>query len=280
MPRPITVKEPDLLLIEPRRPLLGVDLAELWRYRELLYFLAWRDVRIRYKQTLIGIAWAVLQPIVTVAIFTLLFSRLGGIDTGKVAYPLFAFAGLLIWLFTHAAITFSSSSLINNANLVTKIYFPRIIIPLAATLAAVFDLIFSIALFAVLMVVYGVAITPQILLAPLFLIIAFILTAAIGVLLSGLTVRFRDVKFTLPFLLQIWMIASPIFYPVTLVPEKWRLVYALNPLVGLIEGLRSSLFGLPLDWPLIGTSCGVVLVICVVAMIVFVRMEDDFADVI
>ncbi len=259
---------------------MALNLREIWAYRELLYFLTWRDVKIRYKQTAIGIAWAVLQPVVTTAIFTLLFSSWARFETGDVPYPLFALSALIVWLFTHGSITIASASFINNTNLVTKVYFPRLIVPIAATLAGLLDLVFSAAVMAVLMIYFRTSLNLSVLAAPLFLLLAFIQAAAFGTLLSALNVRFRDVKFALPFVLQVWMVASPIFYPVSLVPEKWRLVYAINPLAGIIDGFRSSLFGLAFDWPIIAISSLSILFFCIVSLVVFKRMEDDFADVI
>ncbi|CAN5489854.1 ABC transporter permease [soil metagenome] len=269
-----------VLRIEPSKSIFALDLRELWSYRELLYFLAWRDVKIRYKQTLIGIAWAVLQPILTTAVFTVIFSRFAGFDTGGIPYPLFALSGLMIWLFTHGAITMASGSFVSNTNLVTKVYFPRLIVPLASTLASLFDLIFSFLILFALIIYYRTVPTFHVLLAPAFLALAIIQTAALGTLLSALNVRFRDVKFALPFLLQVWMIASPVFYPASLLSGTWKYVFAINPLTGILDGFRSSLFGTPFDWPLIGISAASVFVICVISIVVFKRMEDDFADVI
>jgi lipopolysaccharide transport system permease protein len=259
---------------------VALNLRELWAYRELLYFLTLRDIKIRYKQTAIGVAWAILQPVVTTAIFTLLFSTWARFETGDVPYPLFALSALAIWLFTHGSITIASGSFISNTNLVTKVYFPRLIVPLAATLAGLFDLLFSVGVLAAVMVYYRTPLTLNLFMAPVFILLAFIQAAAFGTLLSAMNVRFRDVKFALPFLLQVWMIASPIFYPVGLLPQKWRYVYAINPLTGIIDGFRSSLFGLPFDWQIIGISAGSILVLCVVSLFIFKRMEDDFADVI
>ncbi len=269
-----------LVHIAPGGSPFALGLREMWAYRELLYFLTWRDVKIRYKQTAIGILWALLQPIVTTIIFTLLFSTWARFETGAVPYPIFALSALVIWLFNHGAITIASNSFVSQTNLVTKVYFPRLIVPLAASLAGVFDLIFSIAVLVALMAYYRVSLTVNIALAPVFIILAFIQTAAFGTMLSALNVRFRDVKFALPFVLQVWMIASPIFYPANVIPEKWRLVFALNPLTGIIEGFRSSLFGLPFDWPLIGVSISSILVISLISLYIFKRMEDDFADII
>lgn len=266
--------------IGPRSGLGGLDLREIWSYRELLYFLTWRDVKIRYKQTAIGVAWAILQPVVTTAIFTLLFSTWARFDTGGTPYPVFALSALVIWLFTHNAVTLASGSFVSNANLVTKVYFPRIIVPLAATIAGLFDLIFSVIILIGLMLYYGIMPTANLAAAPLFIVLTLILAAALGTMLSALNVKFRDVKFALPFALQVWMIASPIFYPVSMISEKWRLAFAVNPLTGIIDGFRSALFGTPFDWAVIGVSTLSIAVICALAIVVFVRMEDDFADII
>jgi lipopolysaccharide transport system permease protein len=265
--------------IGPKRGFFSIDLAEMWRYRELLYFLTWRDIKIRYKQTVIGVAWAVLQPVLTTAIFAVLFSRFAGITT-EVPYPLFALSGLLIWLFVHTAVSMSSTSFVNNSNLVTKIYFPRLIVPLADTLASLFDLVFGFAILAILMVYYGSVPSFTIVLVPVFIFLAFLQAAAFGTLFAALNINYRDVKFALPFILQVWMIASPVFYPATIVNEKWRLLFAINPLVGILEGFRSSLFGTPFDWPLIGVSVASLVVLSAISFFIFGYLEEDFADVI
>lgn len=273
-------KAAEITLIKPQRSWLSLDLKEIWTYRELLYFLTWRDVKIRYKQTAIGILWVILQPVITTAIFTVLFSSFARFDTKDVPYPLFALSGLMIWLFVHTAITMASNSFVSNTNLVTKVYFPRLIVPFAATLAGLTDLFFSLLILVGLMIYYGTAPDLQILFAPLFLLLAVVQTVAFGTLFSALNVRFRDVKFALPFALQVWMIASPIFYPASLLSEKWRLVFAVNPLVGILEGFRASLFGGAFDWQIIGVSCVSITVLVLLALFVFKRMEDDFADLI
>lgn len=270
----------DITRITPSGSRLRLGAGEIWRQRELLYFLTLRDIKIRYKQTLIGVAWAVLQPVLTTVIFTLIFSGWARFDTSDIAYPLFAMTGLTLWLFVQNAVSMASNSFVNNTNLVTKVYFPRLIVPLAATLAALFDLIFSIAVLAVLMIYYSAIPSPQILLVPVFMIFAFVLAAAVGTLLSALNVRFRDVKFAVPFFLQVWMIASPVFYPASMISEKWRLIFAVNPMVGILEGFRSAIFNKPFDWPLLGVSVISLLLIAAVAVVIFRSMEDDFADVI
>ncbi len=274
------MQEFEITRIKPRSGFLSLDLRDLWKYRELLYFLTWRDVKIRYKQTAIGIAWAVLQPLITTAIFTVIFSSFARFDTSNIPYPLFALSGLMVWLFVHTSITMASGSFVSNTNLVTKVYFPRLLVPISAALAGLFDLIFSFVVLAAMMAYYGTHLSLQILAAPLFLLLSVLLTVALGTLFAALNVRFRDVKFALPFLLQVWMIASPIFYPVNLVPEKWRLAYALNPLVGILEGFRGALFGSGIDWQITLVSTCSLLTVIVISLLVFKRMEDDFADLI
>lgn len=274
------MQSPERTLIKPSNRWIRLDLKDIWEYRELLFFLTLRDIKIKYKQTAIGIAWVVLQPVLTTAIFTIIFSAFARFDTGAVPYPVFVLSGLLIWLFVHTAISMASTSFVNNTSLVTKVYFPRLVVPIAATLAGLFDLIFGIAILVLLLIYYGLSISVSILFAPLFLLLAVILAASFGTLFSALNVRFRDVKFALPFLLQVWMIASPIFYPSTLLTDKWRLVFAINPLTGILEGFRSSLVGGTFDWPVIAVSTISLVFLALFSLYVFKKMEDDFADII
>lgn len=270
----------NITYIRPANAWASLNPRELWAYRELLYFLTWRDLKVRYKQAAIGIAWAILQPLVTTAIFTVIFSAFARFDTGSIPYPLFALTGSMIWLYVYSSVTMASTGFTGNANLVTKVYFPRLIVPAAAALAGILDLLISFAILILMMAYFKVGVTANVFLAPIFIALALILTASVGVLFSALNVKYRDVKFILPFVLQIWMIASPIFYPASLLTEKWRLVFAVNPLVGIIEGFRASVFGGDLDWTMIGISCASLLVIVIISLTVFKRMEDDFADLI
>jgi lipopolysaccharide transport system permease protein len=270
----------EVTYIKPGGSVASLDLAEIWKYRELLYFLTLRDIKIRYKQTLIGVAWVVLQPVLTTAIFTVIFSTFARFDTKNVPYPLFALSGLGLWLFVQTSISLASNSFVNNTSLITKVYFPRLIVPLASAFATLFDLLFSLAILVILMVYFGVLPTTQIFAAPVFVFLTLVLAVAFGTLFSALNVRFRDVKFALPFMLQVWMIASPIFYPASLLSEKWRLVFAVNPLTGILEGFRSALFGLPFDWQLIGVSCASLFVLTALSLFIFKKMEDKFADLI
>jgi lipopolysaccharide transport system permease protein len=274
------MQEIEITRIEPRSSRFRFELKEFWQHRELLYFLTWRDVKIRYKQTAIGVIWAVLQPILTTAIFTVLFGRFSGFDTGSVPYAVFALSGLMIWLYVHNALTVASNSFVSNTNLVTKVYFPRLIVPIAAVLAGLFDLLFSFLVLIVVMAYYKVIPGTKIVLVPVFIVLSLLLASALGVLFSALNVRFRDIKFALPFLLQVWMIASPIIYPTSILSDKWKTVFALNPLTGLLDGLRSALFGTEFDWRVIGVSCVSLLVLMIVSLFIFRWMEDDFADLI
>jgi lipopolysaccharide transport system permease protein len=266
--------------IKPSGSWINLDLKDIWLHRELLYFLTWRDVKVRYKQTAIGVFWVILQPVLTTAIFTVLFSNFERFNTGAVPYPLFALSGLLVWFFVNTSITNASNSLISNKNLVTKIYFPRLIIPVSATLAGLIDLALGFVVLAGLMIYYQVAPTWQILLAPVFAGLAILLTLSFGTLFSALNVRFRDVKFALPFALQIWLFISPIFYPPTILSENRQILLAFNPLTGILEGLRSALFGTPFNWLSIGVSFVSIVVFILVSIYVFKKMEDDFADLI
>lgn len=262
---------------------MSLDLESLWSYRELLYFLTWRDIKVRYKQTLLGMLWVVLQPLATMIIFTLLFGRLAGLEsrTGGIPYPLFAFAGLTVWTFFSNAINSSSNSLIGNTQLITKIYFPRVIVPAAAVAAGLVDFAISLVVLAALMVYYRVSGTWTLFLLPIPIILVILLALSIGMFLAALNVRYRDIRHAVPFMIQIWMFTSPVIYPMTLLPERWRWLLALNPITGIIEGFRAVLFGRPpIQWNFVGLSAGVILIVFVYSMFAFRRMEKSFADVI
>ena len=273
-----------ITFIKPAGGWLSLDLKDFWTYRELLYFLTWRDVKVRYKQTAIGVVWAILQPVLTTAIFTVIFSTVARFESQSAPYPLFALSGFLIWLFVFNSISFSANSLVGNTNLVTKIYFPRLIVPVSATLSGLFDLLFSLAVLAAMMIYYvsqnAVALSWQIALVPVFIFLTVLLAVSLGTLFSALNVRFRDVKFALPFALQVWMFASPIFYPPEILSEKARFLLSFNPLTGILQGFRAALFAAPFDWPAIGISAVLIIVLMLLSLFVFKRMEDDFADLI
>jgi lipopolysaccharide transport system permease protein len=258
-----------------------VNLRELYAYHELLYFLTWRDVKIRYKQTLVGVLWAVLQPLCMMAIFALFFGRLVGVQSDGIPYPLFAFAGLLPWTFFSSAITSGGNSVVNSANLVTKVYFPRLIVPAAAVGASLVDFGISFIALVVLMVYYRVSITPNLLMLPVLFLLLIALALGFSILMAALNVRYRDIRFALPFLIQLWFFASPIIYPSSLLPRRWQWLFALNPMTGIIEGFRYSLFGAKqFNWPAIGFSTVFAIVLLLCATATFKRMEQSFADVI
>lgn len=267
-----------VVLIEANRRLGALDFTALWQYRELFYFLMWRDVKVRYKQTLFGVLWAILQPLVTMLIFTYFFGRLARIPVDDIPYPLFFYAGLVLWTFFSSAVSNAANSLLSNTNLITKVYFPRLIIPGATVGAGLLDFAIAAALLVVLVLAYRYPLTVgDLLLIPLALLIT-LLAIAVGVLLAALNVRYRDVRYALPFLLNIWMFVSPIIYPASLVPEEWRWVLALNPVTGIVEAFRASLFERPVPWGALAYSAGFTLVLLGVASLVFHQMERYFAE--
>lgn len=257
-----------------------IGVAELWAHRELLYFLAWRDVRVRYKQTALGVSWAVLQPALTMLIFTLLFGRFGGFDqrTSGVPYMLFAFAGLTLWLFLANAVTAASSSLVTNANLIGKVYFPRLIVPLASVAAGLIDLAISLTLLAILLAGHGSPLRPTLLLAPLPVAMMVALASAVGLWTAAINVRYRDVRHIVPFIVQTWLFASPVIYPLSIVPDPWRALLLLNPATGIIEAFRSSLFGTPLDVLALAVAGVGTTILFVAGVYWFRRVEDRFVD--
>ena len=277
--RPAETAE-ELVFIEPARSFLALDWRSLWTYRELFYFLALRDIKIRYKQTLLGAAWVLLQPVATTLIFSILFIRFGQTEAFGVPYPLFAFSGFVLWTFANAAVTNASNSLINNTPLITKVYFPRLIAPLAAVAANLLDLAIGFLSLAAAMFFYQIAPTWKILLAPLFVVQLLILISGIGILLSALNVRFRDVKQLLPFALQLWLFVSPVFYSLRLLPEKLAWIWKLNPITGILENFRAAIFAQEFDMTGIFVSILMTTIVFIFSLYVFRSMEDDFADVI
>lgn len=269
-----------LIEIRPDPPALP-RLVEAWTYRELLMFLAWRDVAVRYKQTALGVSWAVLQPVLTMAIFTLIFGRLAAVPTDGVPYPLFAFCGLLPWQLFSFALGASANSLVANERLVTKVYFPRIVIPLASVIAGLVDFAIAFVLLMGLMYYYAVPISATILALPVLVLAAVAAATAVGILLSAVNVRFRDVKHALPFLTQIWMLATPIAYSTSLFPERWRPLFALNPMVGVVEGFRWSLLGHTEATGTVFLVSGAILLLGMAFSVsYFLRVERSFADLI
>jgi lipopolysaccharide transport system permease protein len=268
------------VLIRSEESGVQLNLRDIWAYRELLYFLTWRDVKVRYKQTLIGVAWVIIQPLMMMLIFTLVFNRFAGLDTGDIPYPLFAYSGLLVWGFFSTAITSGTSSLISNTSLVTKVYFPRAFITAAAVAAGIVDMVVGSLLLVALAVYYHVHVTWAVLLLPAFVLLATAMALGVGMLAAALTVKYRDLRHVLPFIIQVWMFASPVVYPTGVVPPKWRWVLAFNPMTGVLEGFRASFAGLPFAWPHIAASAAAAVALLACAYYTFRRLEDTFADVI
>ena len=269
------------ILIEPSRGWQALGLKELWEFRELFYFLAWRDIKVRYKQTALGASWAILQPLLSMLIFTLIFGILAKIPSDGLPYPLFAYSALLPWQLFVYALTQSSNSLIENARLISKVYFPRLVVPLASVVAGVVDFFIAFSILILLMFYYGVVPTWGVLALPFFLILALGAAMSVGLWMSALNVKYRDVRYTVPFLAQAWMFATPIVYPSSMIPEAWRWLYGLNPMAGVVEGFRWALLGTNiLHLPLILVSASVVVIALVGGLYYFKRMEKMFADLV
>ncbi len=281
-PQPVPEFDEHLTIIRPARGWVELKLDELWAYRELLYFLVWRDIKVRYKQTALGAAWAIIQPFFTMIVFTVFFNKLAGIDPGSdIPYPIWAYCALLPWqLFAHA-LNESSNSLVSNERLVSKVYFPRLIIPMAAVLAGLVDFAVASVILLGMMFFYGIVPGIAVLLLPLFLLLAICTALAVGLWLSALNVQYRDVRYTIPFLTQFWLFITPIAYPATKVPEQWRALYGLNPMAGVVEGFRWALLGKEgTIGPMILVSAAVVLVLLVGGLMYFRKMERTFADIV
>jgi lipopolysaccharide transport system permease protein len=275
------VESQPTIIIKPRRGLLDLDLHAVWQYRELLYFLTWRDVKVRYKQTAIGAAWAILQPLLTMVIFSIVFGQFAQIPSDGLPYPVFAYTALLPWHLFAQAINRSGTSLVQSANLITKVYFPRLIIPIAATLGPLVDFAIAFVLLIGMMVGFGIAPTWGVLALPLFILLALLTALAVCLYISVLNVKYRDVGHAIPFLVQFWMYASPVTYPVSIVPQQWQLLYSLNPMVGVIEGFRWALLGkMSPNFTVMMVSSIVVLLLLFGGIVYFRRMERTFADVI
>ncbi|HHV06328.1 MAG TPA: ABC transporter permease [Anaerolineaceae bacterium] len=272
---------PNTVVIKARKGLLGIDLKELWQYRELIYFLTWRDIKVRYKQAVLGIAWAILQPVMTTAITSLVFGLLLKVKSDGLPYPVFVLSALLPWHLFQQSLQKSSVSLVGNANLITKIYFPRIIIPISSVLAVMVDFFISLILLFIAMAIYGITLTWIALWVIPLTLLAVLAALAVGLWLSALNVQYRDVQQMVPFLIQIWMYATPIVYPINTIPEGIiRYIYSLNPMVGVVQGFRWALFGgSPPDMTLL-VSTAAVLVLLAGGLFYFKRMERTFADVV
>lgn len=280
-PQPsLSLPEEPLFVIEPSNSWVAVNLRDLWSYRELLYFLMWRDVKVRYKQTALGITWVVMQPLLTTLIFTVFLGMLVRVPSDGLPYPLMAYAGLLPWTFFSCSVSTSSNSLVSNANLITKVYFPRMIIPAAAVGARLVDLGIAFVILAGMMLYYRVSLTLNFFMLPVLVVLVTLLALGFGMLTSALNVKYRDVGMILPVLIQLWMYVSPILYPLNLIPERWRGLYSINPLVGIVDGFRSILLGRPFNWTALGFSTIITIILLIYSAYMFRRVEKGFADVI
>jgi lipopolysaccharide transport system permease protein len=270
-----------MLSIEPSKGWASLRLREIWEYRELLYFLTWREVTVRYKQTALGAAWALIQPLFTMLIFSLFFGRLAKMPSDGIPYPLFSLAALIPWTFFANGLTQSSNSLVTNSNLISKVYFPRLIVPMSAVASGVVDFGISFLLLLGMMVFYGAVPSVRFVFLPVFVLLAFVCALGVGLWLSALNVQYRDVRYTVPFLTQFWMFATPIAYPSSLLHEPWRTLYGLNPMAGVVEGFRWALLGAKTAaWEEIAMSAIAAVLILVGGAYYFRRMERTFADII
>lgn len=270
-----------LTVIRPSRGWSPLDLKELWRYRELVYFLTWRDVKVRYKQTALGASWAVIQPVFTMVVFSLFFGRLAGVPSDGLPYPIFSYAALVPWTFFSNGVTQSANSMVSNQNLVRRVYFPRLAIPLASILAGLVDFAIAFVVLVGMMIYYGTALTPQVVWVLPLLLLALVTALGVGLWLSALNVQYRDVRYVTPFLTQVWLFITPIAYPSSLLSEPWRTLYGLNPMAGVVEGFRWALLGTETaPGAMIFVSSLAALAILVGGAFYFRRMERTFADVI
>lgn len=268
-------------VIEPKKGWVPLDLREIWTYRELLYFLTKRDIKVRYKQTVLGGLWAIIQPFFMMVVFTLFFGRLAKVPSDGIPYPIFVYAGLLPWTYFANALSASGNSLVGSANLITKVYFPRLIIPASASLAGLLDFFVAMIVLGAMMIYYQFAPNISILLLPCLVSLTFLCAVGVGLWLSALNVEYRDIRYVIPFLIQLWMFVSPVIYPVSMLKEEYRWLLALNPMGGVIEAYRSSLLGhMPVNWFLLSLSTIIILILFISGLYYFRRMERSFADVV
>ena len=268
-------------VIEPREGWVRLDLAELWKFRELVYFLTWRDIKVRYKQTVLGASWAILQPLMTMVVFSLFFGRLAKMPSDGVPYPLFSYAALVPWTLFASGVTNSAQRLVSSSNLLRKIYFPRLALPISTVTAALVDFAIAFSVLLIMMPIFGYRPTVYALLLPLFVLLALVTSLGVGLWVSAMNVQFRDVRYALPFLVQIWLFATPIAYPSSLLDEPWRTLYGVNPMVGVVEGFRWALLGTAIrPGPMILLSCVVAVLILITGALYFRRVERTFADIV
>jgi lipopolysaccharide transport system permease protein len=276
---PPTAAQRAVVRRQPRSGWTAIDFRELWRYRELLGFFTARDIKVRYRQTILGAAWAILQPVLTMIVFSIFFGRLAGIPSGGKPYAIFAFAALVPWQLFAYALLHSSSSLVDNAHTIRKVYFPRLIIPLASIMTGLVDFAISSVVLLLLMFYYGIVPGWAVITLPFFTVLAVGAALAVGLWFSALNVRYRDVRYAVPFLAQFWLFVTPVAYPSSLVPARWQALYGLNPMAGVVDGFRWALLGEPAPAPLLLVSVAATVVLLIGGMFYFRRMERSFADV-
>lgn len=281
IPTAVLAAKGHVIFIRPSRGWVSLQLRELWEYRELLFFLIWRDVKVRYKQTALGIAWVVLQPLLMTVLFSLIFGRLARMPSENLPYAVFTLAGLVPWNYFSGALARGGTSLVSNAQVISKVYFPRLIIPAAGVLGGLPDFAVGFGVLIGVMLFYGIVPTLTVLWLPFFLLIAIATVLGVSLWFSALHVQYRDVNHLIPFIAQFWMFATPVVYPASLIPGRWRILYALNPMVGVVEGFRWALFGTGKAPELtLGVSIATVVVVFVTGLFVFRRMEKTFADIV
>ena len=272
---------PPTLVIRPPKGWIHVNWSELWEYRELLYFFAWRDIKVRYKQTAVGAAWAILQPLLSMVVFTLFFGRLAHVPSNGLPYPIFSYAGLLPWQLFAYALANGSTSLVVNEKVISKAYFPRILVPASTVVAGLLDLGIAFVVLLGMMAFYGIVPSWHVIALPLFVLLALATAVGMALWLSALDVQFRDVRYTLPFLTQLWLFATPVVYPSSILPEPWRTVYGLNPMAGVVEGFRWAILGnTPPPGPIVAVSAAAVLCLLGGGLLFFRRMEQTMADIV
>jgi lipopolysaccharide transport system permease protein len=270
-----------VIVVKPSKGWISLKLGELWEYRELFYFLTWRDIKVRYKQTVLGAAWAIIQPFFTMVVFSLFFGKLAQVPSDGIPYPIFAYAALVPWTFFANGLTQSSNSLVGNANLIKKVYFPRLVIPISSVISGTFDFILAFVVLLGMMLYYGIFPTINIVWLPFLLLLTFVASLGVGLWLAALNVQFRDVSYTVPFLTQFWLFATPIAYPSSLLSEPWRTLYGINPMAGVVEGFRWALLSTDTaPGPIIVVSSLVAFAVLIGGVFYFKRLERSFADVI
>jgi len=278
---PLRTNDVPVIRIEPSKGWVSLKLRELWEYRELLYFLIWRDVKVRYKQTVLGAAWAIIQPFFTMVVFSVFFGKLAKIPSDGIPYPIFSYAALVPWTFFSRGLSQASNSLVGSARLIKKVYFPRLAMPIATVLGGIVDFVLAFSVLLGMMLIYGIVPTINVLWLPLFLLLALATSLGAGLWLSAMNVQFRDVGYIIPFITQFWMFATPIAYPSSLLSEPWRTLYGINPMVGVVEGFRWALLGTDAaPGPIIIASSLTALALLVSGAFYFRRMEKTFADVV